>query len=199
MAQRIVGLAAFLLASLCQAQTVYKVIGPDGKIAYTDRPPPASAHTSVTTLGRPAPANEAVAKAATGRAVEASLQVYYKQIIVHSAKRLCGKLVDETFPGAKDAAAEATRAASAWEQRHAALTQKKILVVQDALKPSELLAIANDAERQNEPYVTRLSTAPVAERVAWCKAMPKTMLSPEFDLAGNAPLVRAVMDYLPKK
>jgi len=199
MAQRIVGLAAFLLASVCQAQTVYKVIGPDGKIAYTDRPPPASAQTTVSALGRGAPPEDGLARAATQRAVDAALQVYYKQIIVHSAKRLCGLLADDNFPGAKDAAAAATRAATTWEQRHAALTEKKIVVVQDALSSAKLLAIADDAKRQNEPYVMKLSIAPMAERVAWCKAMPTTLTMPEFDLAGDARIVRAIMDYVPRK
>ncbi|MCA1854441.1 DUF4124 domain-containing protein [Massilia oculi] len=199
MAHRTLGFAALFLAGLCQAQTVYKVVGPDGKIGYTDRPPPPSAHTVVTTLGRAAPQEDGPARAATQWAVDASLRVYYKQIIVHSAKRLCGMLASDNFTGAKDAAAAATRAASTWEERHAALTRKKIVVVQDALSDAKLNAIADDAKRQNEPYVMRLSVAPIAERVAWCKAMPTTLTMPEFDLAGDARVVRAIMDYVPRK
>ena len=35
--------AALLLAVALPASALYKVVGPDGKVTYTDRPPPAAA------------------------------------------------------------------------------------------------------------------------------------------------------------
>lgn len=52
--------AVFVLGSVCaQAQTVYRIVGPDGKVTFSDKPPVAAA-TSVTARNagnRPAEAN----------------------------------------------------------------------------------------------------------------------------------------------
>ena len=41
--QRRIAAAALLLAVALPASALYKVVGPDGKVTYTDRPPPAAA------------------------------------------------------------------------------------------------------------------------------------------------------------
>ena len=43
--------ALLLTASLTQAQTVYKVVGADGKITFSDKPPAASANATATGAG----------------------------------------------------------------------------------------------------------------------------------------------------
>ncbi len=54
-------LGGLLLATAAQAQ--YKVVGPDGSVTYTDRPP-ASANAKITPIGRTAQAAAAAAAAA---------------------------------------------------------------------------------------------------------------------------------------
>lgn len=44
-------LGALLLAASCAALAQYKVVGPDGKVTYTDTPPPTSSGSKVTKLG----------------------------------------------------------------------------------------------------------------------------------------------------
>ena len=63
-------LASLLLASGA-AQAQYKVVGPDGSVTYTDRPP-AAANAQVTPVGRNALASAAAAAAAAANA-ESSL------------------------------------------------------------------------------------------------------------------------------
>jgi glutaredoxin len=41
-------LAAGAFPSLSQAQTVYRIVGPDGKVTFSDQPPPASTNAKVT-------------------------------------------------------------------------------------------------------------------------------------------------------
>lgn len=43
--------AALLMAGQVQAQTVYRVVGPDGRVSFSDQPPAASAKASTTNLG----------------------------------------------------------------------------------------------------------------------------------------------------
>nr|WP_116606215.1 glutaredoxin family protein [uncultured Albidiferax sp.] len=40
-----------LAAGSAQAQTVYRIVGPDGKVSFSDQPPPPSSKAKVTTAG----------------------------------------------------------------------------------------------------------------------------------------------------
>jgi len=192
---------AALAMPACQAQQVYKVVGADGRITFTDRPPPASPAQAVTPFGGRAPARPAPAVPAARGPIEAALQVYYKQIIVHSAKELCRQLgsMYPDLPGVAATAATAAQAGTQWQQRHAALAQQQIVVLQDQFTRAELLRMADDARIENNSYVSRLSRQPPAEQLGWCAQFPKTLASLEFDLASNPVLVRQLMDYKPVK
>ena len=41
-----------LAASHAQAQTVYRIVGPDGKVSFSDQPPPPSSNAKVTSAGK---------------------------------------------------------------------------------------------------------------------------------------------------
>jgi glutaredoxin len=60
--QHPIGTALVTLFFLSSAQAQYKVIGPDGSVTYTDRPPVAS-NVRVTPIGRSAPRGEAAPEA----------------------------------------------------------------------------------------------------------------------------------------
>lgn len=42
---------ALLASSLLQAQTVYRVVGPDGKVTFSDKPPASTSNVTATTSG----------------------------------------------------------------------------------------------------------------------------------------------------
>ena len=67
-------LAGVLLATSLPALALYKVIGPDGSVTYTDRPP-VSATARVSTMGR----SGAVSAEAVGASVEAALPFELRQ------------------------------------------------------------------------------------------------------------------------
>ena len=62
--------AALTLAANTYAQTVYRIVGPDGKVSFSDRPPPPASKARVTTA---APGG--------GGAVSASLPFELKEIV----------------------------------------------------------------------------------------------------------------------
>ncbi|MDI1267631.1 MAG: glutaredoxin domain-containing protein [Polaromonas sp.] len=47
----LVALAAGTFSSLSQAQPVYRIVGPDGKVTFSDKPPPAASNAKVTAAG----------------------------------------------------------------------------------------------------------------------------------------------------
>ncbi|WP_295950901.1 glutaredoxin family protein [Rhodoferax sp.] len=62
--------AALALAASTHAQTVYRIVGPDGKVSFSDQPPPPASKAKVTTA---APGG--------GSAVNASLPFELKEIV----------------------------------------------------------------------------------------------------------------------
>lgn len=47
----LVALASGTFSSLSQAQPVYRIVGPDGKVTFSDKPPPAASNAKVTAAG----------------------------------------------------------------------------------------------------------------------------------------------------
>jgi glutaredoxin len=56
-----IGAAMLLLAAPSQAQTIYRLVGPDGKITYSDKPPAASANASTTSGASRSPSADGAA------------------------------------------------------------------------------------------------------------------------------------------
>ena len=183
--QRIAQCLAVLLATCllvpCWAGTVYKSVGPDGKVTYSDTPPaPNSAEVSKDLRDKTG-----------GRKldpVQAAMAVYAKEIIVETAYRFCRDQVpkSESSVGA---------ARNEWMDRHAPLRAKKNVVLHDKLSTGELIDIAHKAEAENEGILRTLKQAPLEERTKWCTNAPKTFTAPEFDLASNQDLVDTIMKY----
>lgn len=63
--------AALALAASTYAQTVYRIVGPDGKVSFSDQPPPPASKARVTTT----------APGGGGSAVSASLPFELKEIV----------------------------------------------------------------------------------------------------------------------
>jgi glutaredoxin len=47
----LLALATGTFSSLSQAQPVYRIVGPDGKVTFSDKPPPAASNAKVTAAG----------------------------------------------------------------------------------------------------------------------------------------------------
>ncbi|WP_395057636.1 DUF4124 domain-containing protein [Polaromonas sp.] len=62
-------LAAGLSATAASAQQVFRIVGPDGKVTFSDKPPPASANTKVT-----AAASDSSARAAANNSLPFELR-----------------------------------------------------------------------------------------------------------------------------
>ena len=206
MVRRFLILFNLFITSACYAGPVFKVVGADGRITYTDKPPASYLARTMSGGGAAAPTNEAGLKSSgKGNAdrdpVLASLQVYYKHIIVESAKQICFNLAAESPPvqGAKEALAGAMEARAKWYDRHSSLIEKKSVILNDMRSRAELDQVAEFARRENEPIKRTVEQAPASERLKWCQNMPRTLAAYEFDLARNTVLTKTIMGYEPKR
>lgn len=182
---RLLALSALLVSQLCAAAPVYKIVGPDGKVSFTDQPP-ASAAASAKELKVPSgPGGDGNFDAKpTGQLAAA----YTKQIIVESAARFCLREVPAT-----SAAIMAAR--DAWRDRNGAINEKRNRVMQAIMTSEERNKLAAGMQRENDAYLNKMRAAPIAEKTRWCERAPVSFASQELDISQNAGLVKAIMDY----
>ncbi len=168
-----------------RADPVYKIVGPDGKVTYSDAPPPAGAAESKSSIRSRTPSDDE-------DPVKAAMKVYANEIIVETAYRFCAKEVPETEPAVK-------QARDRWLTRHAELRSKKIVILHDRLSMDELRALAARSEHDNEAILDSMRKAPRSEREKWCRGAPQKFASPQMDLLVHLTLASTVMSYKPKK
>ena len=119
----------FALCALapCWAGSVYKSVGPDGKVIYSDTPPVLGSVDVSKDLRARDPGLKV-------DPVKVAMNVYIKEVIVETAYRFCKEQVPQS-----EASVRAAR--DRWMQRHAQLRAKKIQMLQDRLSSEELRRI----------------------------------------------------------
>ena len=181
-----VTLLAFALgccAAVAHGQAVYKSVGPDGKVIYSDKPPDDKAKTVPNVRARaPQPEDDPVT---------ASLMVYAQEVVVETAATFCAKEIPES-------AAAVYGARERWRERNGELAEKKIVVLKDMLSDAELRYIARDTQRDNEAIVWKLRDTPRAQKEQWCRDAPAKFASREMDLSTNTAIVKTIMGYKKK-
>lgn len=174
-----------LCATGSQADPVYKIVGPDGKVTYSDSPPPGAAAEAKGGIRSRTPS-------ADEDPVKAAMTVYANEIIVETAYRFCAKEIPETEPAVR-------QARDRWLARHAELRAKKIVILHDRLSMDELRALAARSERDNEAILDSMRKAPRPEREKWCRGAPQKFASPQMDLLVHLTLASTVMNYKPRR
>jgi hypothetical protein len=169
------------LPGLALAGEVYKSVGPDGKVTYSDKPPTTNSDAISKDLRARDPALRI-------DVVKAALEVYAKEVIVETAYRFCAKQVPQS-------ASRVGTARDDWMQRNAVLRAKKIIVLHDKFSTGELIELSHKMQRDNDGVLRTLEHATPEERSKWCTDAPKTFAAPEFDLAGKQNLVEALVTY----
>lgn len=164
-----------LLAALPAAAQIYKVVGRDGKITYTDRQPESVAAAAAANSADQKPSGQLAA-------------AYTKQIIVESAARFCLREVPAT-------AAAITAAREIWRDRNGAINEKRNRIMQAIMTSEERNKLAGSLQRENDLHLNKMRAAPLAEKTQWCQNAPDTFKSEELDISRNAGLVKTIMDF----
>lgn len=165
---------------------VYKHIGPDGKVQYSDRPPTAGSGSTVVQpeiRSRPARPED--------DPVTAAMNVYANETAVETFYRFCREVAPESEPALRDAR-------DRWNARHATLSRKKITVMHDHFSVDQLRKIAAEMEATHLEILDKVRRAPLTERSAWCKAAPTRYEAPELNPSRNPALVKTLVSYQPK-
>lgn len=174
-------LVAVLLSLPAFAGKVYKSVGSDGQVVYSEQPP-ADPDQAKTLDIRAQPTR------AESDPVKAAMMVYAKSVVVESMTQWCAQEVPSTRLAVK-------QAHGAWGQRHATLIQRVTPILKDNLSVGQRSAIAAMTMKDTEAVLRQMSAAPEADRVKWCTEAPRRMAAPEMNLVGNLTLVNTIMGY----
>ncbi|MES2019064.1 MAG: DUF4124 domain-containing protein [Pseudomonadota bacterium] len=180
---RLLALSGLLLAQSGLAAPLYKVVGPNGKVSFTDQPPVTGAFDAVKS-----PVNQSRVTDTDRDPFAASLLVYGKQLAVESGARFCMAFAPGT-------AHEVVVARDAWRSKNGALNEKKTRIIALAAVPEMRDRQTASIERDNETLLEKMRNAPLAERVKWCRDLSERIASLELDSSRNPTLVRTIMAF----
>lgn len=165
---------------------VYKQVGPDGKVFYTDKPPPtATGSTEVKQAIRSRAARP------EDDPVFAAMTVYGNETMVETFYRFCREAAPEAEPALRDAR-------DRWNARHLALTSKKLVVLHDQFSVDQLRRIAVETEASHEEILQKVRLASSVEKARWCKGAPARYDAPEMNPVRNPTLVKTLESYTTK-
>lgn len=181
-----------LLPVTVSAQTVYKTVGPDGKVTFSDEPPGEGKTTALE--GYRPPLVKTLEKKPAERAAEMSRQALER----HEAKRAQGPATPAPAPAAPDPAlgqaiigvlafedlVQQTEklcistlptslkkygaAADGWRQRNAAILQQARAVMANALSAEQRRSLEKVVEEKSTQQMTEVVRASTPARIKWC-------------------------------
>lgn len=202
----LLGCAVFGVAGDVWAQRVYKSVGPDGKVTFTDRPPagqePAAAQGAAAPAAPAAPsapsAPGAVAAPAAAPAAaqlepaleKAILVLAGFESIVNEYADLCVKTLPTSFKKYQGAADD-------WRQRHVTLLARQNAVMRDHLSPAQRASMRSAVQFKTRGMMAPVHAANTAQRIKWCDDNTLEVSGGKVDLAGNH--VAALMAYQGKR
>jgi len=103
--KRVIAVLLVCHGALSLAGEVYRNVGPDGKVTYSDQPPTTNSSEISKDIRQRDPALRV-------DPVRAAINVYTKEIIVHTASNFCAKEVPQS-------ASRVAAASDEWMRRHA--------------------------------------------------------------------------------
>ncbi len=183
MRQHYLALSLLLAAQFCTAGELFRIVGPDGKVRYSDRPPDKA--ESVKTVKVPGIASKSSGDYTISEAVG---RVIGMEGTIQGLTRFCGKHVPKSSPAVREAR-------DAWLVRNFNLFQQGNKVVRDLMSVSELQRFAMSMENEGDRLARVASQATPETKATWCAGAPTNFATREMDPSRDLALVRVLMGY----
>ena len=206
-----VGLLIACTAALAPAQTIYRVVGPDGKVTFTDRPPGNAEAAQQQQTAKPAPASEtrpmpaaSATEPATAKKVnaakatpadrpaaapaepkpvdEALLRALVAVLFQETLVRKSEELCISTLPTSMKRYGDA---ADGWRQRNAVWldkAQKQMLTLGPEFQRVVKTRVDDDISKLLKP----VNDASMHQRIKWCDQTAQDLPKGTLDLGGKS-------------
>jgi hypothetical protein len=179
----LIALSLLLATQFCTAGELFRIVGPDGKVRYSDRPPDKA--ESVKAIKVPGIASKSSADYTIDQAVG---RVIGMETTVQSLTRFCGKQVPKSSPAVREAR-------DAWLVRNSNLSQQGHKVARDLMTMSELQRLDVAFEIEGDRVARFASAATPEMKAIWCAEAPANFAAREMDPSRDLALVRVLMGY----
>ncbi|HCT40167.1 MAG TPA: hypothetical protein DF427_03110 [Moraxellaceae bacterium] len=199
------------------AQAIYKVVGPDGKVVFSDKPPadvggdvsvieggferkqsanepaadvvspPVPRVTKQATVAQPKP--QAPAQMAIDPAlVGAVFGVMGFEDLVLQTERIC----TQTLPTSMKRYSGATQV---WRQRNASVLARYQQVLAKAITPVHRKQLEAEVKTRNEKSLLPVVKAPAASRISWCDKSGDLIGRGDMDVHNKPALAGPLLGY----
>jgi hypothetical protein len=200
------------------AQQLYKSVGPDGKVTYTDRPP-VDASTKVSVMksfvlrpveappppslssSLPPPGTEEAKRAAAtagpakpGMSLEVEQAVAGVMGLVDLLRRSEGVCSKTVLPSSGRYAATLAK----WRERNATFLQKQQRILMEVMSPSLRAALQAAVADKTDKILVPVSAAQAPLRQAWCEKGFDDVDSGMHDIANKPALSIPLITYTPR-
>ena len=204
--------SCLMACAAASGQQMYKTIGPDGKVTFSDRPKLETAtHLSVmrSNLLRPVatpgapdaekPASEAVAAAAAAAPAVPPTSVIAPQIeaaILQVMAQAEFSRRHYRFCNATQASARAfNQAASGWKHRNYLVLEQQRKLLMQMVSPAKRYELQGKMAAMLEEETAKVSARNHEERAQWCKEAITAMANKEADLSQPEMMAVVVQAY----
>jgi hypothetical protein len=226
----LISLAAALACGVGLAATrepladVYRIVGPDGKITYSDHPPKESGMRSTLVVRNPASGVVVLPPPITAITPWASLSVDARRGIVPAVPlgdtiaspwaitvplvdslsavlaraelvRTMRQVCARNMPSAARAYDEA---AGRWQERNSAVVFRAERVLESAFDGPRRNKIEANAHTRISPILTAVASASTEAKLQWCDQSVETIMHGALDLQGAGGAGAPVMSYTPR-
>jgi len=178
-------LVLWALVADAQAQRIYKRIGPDGTVTFTDEPPLGQARQSAPARSpRRARAIPPIAPA-----LEKSVLVLmgYESIVTEFQEACLATLSTsfEKYDGA----------AQKWKERHSELLVRYLAVLKDFYTAAEQEGLRSGARNRTRDMMASFYSAPAAAKAKWCDENADAIDAGSVDMVGKEQYTRPLLGY----
>lgn len=208
------------------AQPVYKTVGPDGKITFSDEPPAAGKTTALEGYGQPPPKEPAPDPRAKAAELTRQAQERYSAKSVKSAtavpaaqpvkaqtaidpalgEAVIGVLGFEDIVKQTESLCISTLptsfkkyggAADGWRQRNAAILQQQRTISAQAFTATQRVTIENTVKAKNAEQLAPVLQAPAASKIKWCDQSADEMNRGVLDFSKHQKWINALANWRP--
>jgi len=200
--------AAALVAAACAAQAgaIYKIVGPDGKVTFTDHPPTvapapgasapkAGAGGSTVTRGGSAdgPGGDAASLVANSSLVPASQKELFVALVLAESFRETLQQADAIcVTGAATPNKNFRVATIAWKQRNQEFYNRVDRVMGGALQTAQRQFVVEQVSRIVDKELDPIRSANVPARMQWCDRSAMEVGSGKMDVSRMPAMAKAL-------
>lgn len=184
--RKLLAVLLLALASVATAQRVYRSVGPDGKVVFSDTPPPDREAVALP-AGRAkpgtaiAPASSPAAAGAAGTPSQATIDAAARSLAILTDTEMLVRAFEKTCTATlPTSAGRYSSAADAWRGRHGELLARRDAALAQ-LKPVQSNAVLAESAAGMRRLMQPVQAGRPEQRIKWCDNAAEEILGGKLD------------------